>query len=330
MSLPVYHRSAGRFLRMPHRFNTFGTLRLMRVVGVVLLPRLSSAQWTATIGAQSHDLARQSLAFLPNELWIHAGDSITWTLATDERHTVTFLPANQAVPDVSTGCPGFANGAATFDGNTCATSPRLGKGQTFAVTFPVAGNFKLTCLLHPNMTGTIHVLDASESLPHDQAFYDREAEREASALLDDDDGGHAGPEHHHAHDGVGVGAGQINATGGGTSTLSVMRFQASVITAHAGDTVEWINDDPLTPHTVTFGTEPLDPAALQRSASILTARVMQCSRLLLTMRAPASSRLRPRTAWDCCRHLREPLASVSRSARPASIRTSVPCTIAWA
>jgi len=44
------------------------------------------------------------------------------------------------------------------------------------------------------LTGTIHVLDASESLPHDQAFYDREAEREASALLDDDDGGHAGPE----------------------------------------------------------------------------------------------------------------------------------------
>src|SRR5262245_17134084 len=112
MSLPFSHHSAARFLRMPPPFNTFGTLRLVLVVGVVLLPRLSSAQWTATIGAQSHDLARQSLAFLPNEIWIHAGDSITWTLATNERHTVTFLPANQAVPDVSTSCPGFANGAA--------------------------------------------------------------------------------------------------------------------------------------------------------------------------------------------------------------------------
>src|SRR5262245_16468887 len=115
MSLPFSHHSAARFLRMPPPFNTFGTLRLVLVVGVVLLPRLSSAQWTATIGAQSHDLARQSLAFLPNEIWIHAGDSITWTLATNERHTVTFLPANQAVPDVSTSCPGFANGAAIFD-----------------------------------------------------------------------------------------------------------------------------------------------------------------------------------------------------------------------
>src|SRR5215831_4617554 len=33
--------------------------------------RIQLAQWNATIGAQSDDLGRQALAFLPNEIWIH-------------------------------------------------------------------------------------------------------------------------------------------------------------------------------------------------------------------------------------------------------------------
>jgi len=31
------------------------------------------------IGADTKDQARQALAFLPNEIWIHEKDSITWT-----------------------------------------------------------------------------------------------------------------------------------------------------------------------------------------------------------------------------------------------------------
>src|SRR5215472_10913305 len=77
------------------------------LVGLVLFPQLLSAQWNATIGAQTQDLGRQSLAFLPNEIWIHAGDSITWTMAPAEPHTVTFLTADQVIPPFTEGCPGF-------------------------------------------------------------------------------------------------------------------------------------------------------------------------------------------------------------------------------
>jgi len=35
-----------------------------------------------------------------------------------------------------------------------------------------------------------------------------------------------------------------------------MRFLRDSIIVHVGDTVEWTNLDPVTPHTVTFGTEP--------------------------------------------------------------------------
>ena len=37
-----------------------------------------------------------------------------------------------------------------------------------------------------------------------------------------------------------------------------MRFSDPDLTVHAGDTIEWTNDDPTTAHTVTFGPEPQD------------------------------------------------------------------------
>lgn len=69
-----------------------------RLSGLVLLcaaiicsQTVQAQSWEATTGAQSPGKGRQALAFLPSELWIHSGDSITWTFATDEPHSVTFL-----------------------------------------------------------------------------------------------------------------------------------------------------------------------------------------------------------------------------------------------
>ena len=231
----------------------FGHPRLLLLAGLMLFSQLSFAQWNASIGTQSTDLGRQGLAFLPGELWILAGDSVTWTMATDEPHTLTFLKAGQVRLPFSVGCPGYSVSPATFDGSACVSTPPLGKGQTFSVTFPAAGNFKLVCLFHGNMTASVHVLDSSQPLPHDQAFYDREARAEGRALLSDRD------EMESMEDespGVTVGGGEVTATGGGSSTLALMRFTRHDVTIHVGDTVEWTNVDPVTPHTVTFGTEP--------------------------------------------------------------------------
>ena len=52
---------------------------------------LQAKEWQAWVGTQSRDMGSQALAFLPNELWIHTNDSIRWTLASTEIHTVTFL-----------------------------------------------------------------------------------------------------------------------------------------------------------------------------------------------------------------------------------------------
>jgi plastocyanin len=120
------------------------------------------------------------------------------------------------------------------------------------------------------MFGLIHVLDLSENLPHDQAFYDRQAEDERRALLEDRDPhlGH-GVNQHSIGDmlsasvisgttGVTAGIGEIAATAGGQLSLSIMRFLDGTVEIHAGDTVEWTNLDPAMGHTITFGTEPSD------------------------------------------------------------------------
>ena len=250
------------------RFSTVA--RCMLALALLIAPQsVQAATWQATAGAQSSDMGRQALAFLVNELWIHAGDSITWTFPTPEIHTVTFLKQNtipQQIrpprPGAGGGCPGTTPDGSNFDGSTCVTSPELVNGQTYTVHFPTAGNFKLVCLVHPSMTGTVHVLPLSQNLPFDQAFYDREASREQAELLSDGarlEGLGTATAQRTSENEVTVGIGEIAATGGGAQIVSVMRFLPGTTVVRVGDTVEWTNLDPETPHTVTFGAEPANP-----------------------------------------------------------------------
>lgn len=226
------------------------------------------ADWQAAVGAQDASKGRQVVAFLPNELWIHAGDSVQWNVNADEIHTVTFLTAGQVRPPFAVGCPtGFSFGAAMVDGSACVTTPPMVSGQSFTVTFPAVGNFKLVCLVHPDMTGVVHVLEPSAQLPHRQEFYDKQGAEQARELLADlaQTAGH----HHAASpNGVVVGAGKTLANGGGHNTISLMRFVRPELVIHAGATVEWTNDDPSMPHTITFGTEPQDPFPPSANVSI--------------------------------------------------------------
>ena len=256
---------------MKFKYGMYVVVSLSVVLGGLALPRTVEAQqvWKATLGAQSKDMGKQAIAFLPNELWIHVNDSITWTSAAGDIHTVSFLAPNQTYEDFNTGCPGVTGNPSSFGGTNCVSSLPLVAGGSFTVQFTKAGNYKLLCLVHPHMTGVIHVLAANAVLPHDQYFYDEQAGKQTRALLNDADN----DKEHHSHEqmeemlsarvwhgnGVAAGIGEINATAGGFQSLSVVRFLHGTIEVHVGDTVEWSVLDPAEPHTITFGTEPLNP-----------------------------------------------------------------------
>jgi plastocyanin len=240
--------------------------RWLLVLAIFLAPHaVQATTWHAIAGVQSNGAGIQALAFLANELWVHAGDSITWIFPTPEIHTVTFLNPGQIRPPRPSlpggGCPGTTASGSTFDGSTCVTSVELVNGDTYTVQFPTAGNFKLVCLVHNNMTGAVHVLAPSEPLPHNQDFYEDQAQKEHSELLADGnrlEGRGTAIARQNGPDAVTLGIGEIVATGGGEHTVSVNRFLQDTIVVRVGDTVEWTNYDPVTPHTVTFGNEPAD------------------------------------------------------------------------
>jgi plastocyanin len=238
------------------------------LLAAMMIPMSVQAEtWHAAVGVQDENKGRQVVAFLPNELWIHAGDSVEWTVKADEIHTITFLPAGQTRPPFDLGCPGFSFGAAMFDASTCVSTPPMVSGQSFTVMFPSVGNFKLVCLVHPDMTGVVHVLDTPTRLPHEQSFYDREAVAQAHDLLAELDQGLA---HHHmvAPNAIIAGTGETLATAGGHNSISLMRFVRAELVIHAGATVEWTNDDPSMPHTITFGTEPANPIPPSGNVSV--------------------------------------------------------------
>ena len=247
------------------------TSLLMLVVLSLAHPARAQQDWSASVGGQSTDMSKQAVAFLPNEIWIHAGDSITWTFNSGDIHTVTFLTVGQVYPfDQSQGCPPVTPSGSPFDGSSCVSSADLTLGQTYQVIFPKTGNYEIVCLVHGQMFGTIHVLDPTMVLPYDQASYDEQAKEQLKVLLEDADRQQHHAEHQHSigdmlsakvssHTrSVTAGVGEIAATAGGQQSFSLVRFINGTVTIHAGDTVEWANLDPEIGHTITFGAVPQD------------------------------------------------------------------------
>jgi plastocyanin len=265
--------------RMYKRMSSFALTAIL--IAGATVTTVQATDWNVIAGSESPDLGSHALAFLPNELWVHTGDTVHWTFATHEKHTLTFLKPGQIRPaaigpvfPVEIGCPGTTPDGSSFDGSSCLHSGAFllddtvptSSVTTYSVCFPSTGNFKFVCLFHTDMTGQVHVLDLSQPLPHNQDYYDREAHREQSQLLAAPSGplGQGTPS---AEDGaqnsVAAGSGQImTTTGAGSVTISLMRFVRDPIVVHVGDTVEWINLHPSVNHTITFGVEPADPRTI--------------------------------------------------------------------
>ena len=197
--------------------------------------------WNAVVGIESTDHAVQSMSFLPTQLWVNVGDTITWTFKSGMPHTVTFLPPGEQLPHFNPTDPLQAKqaGGTNYDGvsyynsGLMSSTSASGKPATYSLTFGVSGNFIYYCLLHPSMLGIVHVQPAGTNYPFTQGDYNRQIQNQTRSALADGKtlAGEAAQmsSDHHVIAGI------------SDDLVGLMRFYPQNITIHVGETIMFIN-----------------------------------------------------------------------------------------
>jgi plastocyanin len=248
---------------------------LLGAVGLVAGATTSAAvadgvshHWTVLAGSQSADGSISGARFLPGEIWIDQGDTVTWAANSVEPHTVTFFPSNGTPagpfnPGDPTQVTRMGSGAVdgTYQNSGVLTTVPIGQDfgpfppfvtphQDYTLSFPGTGDFDYYCLVHGvMMKGTVHVAPAGTAYPFTQARYNAQAAAQARAIRLDGNRLRAHALGEASRHRVMVGADDGNAM--------VMRFLRHSVTVHVGDTVLFDNSMGMGPHTVTFGEEPV-------------------------------------------------------------------------
>ena len=213
----------------------------------------SPATWNILVGVdnKAHDIT--GMAYLTPEIWINAGDTITWTANSGEPHTVAFLASGQQRPRLYNPLSPTQNnpaGGSSYDGQSFYNSGDMSLFfgvQSYSLTFPVTGDFTYICFIHPMMSpGIVHVRPAGTPYPHDQAYYNDEAGEIGNALIQDGkdllENMQEESDSHHV---------TIGATDG---KAMVMLFTPATIHLNRGATITFDDRTPTDdPHTVSFG-----------------------------------------------------------------------------
>ena len=252
-------------------------------------PGNSAQTYTVLVGAENVARGTSVMAYFPDSLTIHVGDTVLWKQKTHEIHTVTFLAGTPApilivpVPAPPPDLPGplMINPQAAFpaapadglyDGTTYANSGIMstdpGNPTQFSLTFTQAGTFAYTCLVHgAMMSGKIVVVDQKDRRDSDYNFghhFKRipspaEVSRQARWLIAQRLAKANAlygvalsqvPRPQHNPDGT---TNYTVLVGWTKGQLDLMRFIPAKLVVHPGDTVNFMlsttND---APHTVTF------------------------------------------------------------------------------
>lgn len=222
--------------------------------------------WVMTVGQQNGQGSIQGMAYGAPSIDINVGDSIQWTSAALEPHTVSFIndahpatPFNPGIsymvdrtPETSIGAPGEFRNSGIL---TSMPDPGFSTTYTdYTLQFTGVGTYHYLCYLHGRaMMGTVTVRSAGTAYPNTQGDYNKQALATRKAVIADGNAlwSHAASLATPTH--IFVGAADMNAL--------VMRYINGDTTVHVGDSITFDmgqNHFPV-PHTVTFGNEPPAP-----------------------------------------------------------------------
>ena len=213
------------------------------------------------------------LQFMPARATVSVGQKVSWSWNdTKEPHTVTFFPPGRSAPapgsDPGLFAPTPPTGA--YDGTTLVNSGLVPQGPQapapFEMTFAKAGTFNYTCVIHPQMVGTIVVVagDAGETAA---AVTTRGDQEKGQWLAEGNEAFQkfesAAPASTKNRDGTTTWTVQM-----GTSTphTDILAFAPVPAAVKHGDKVTFVNNS-MAPHTASFFNQqppiqnPEDPAA---------------------------------------------------------------------
>ena len=217
-------------------------------------------------------------AYLPGDITILVGDSVKFTIESDEPHSVTFGNGPAGVPPPNwplagyTGAvpppPGTAALTGTYNGTGTLNTALLFKGSSATVAFTAAGAFPFICQIHPGMAGTVNVLATGTAMTQVEA--DAKATLTRNAMLSAVDSLEAATTAQVTHTARADGTSLWNIftnsaqapgpqPGGGTGFLELLRFVPPSLAIRAGDTVKWTAS---APHTVTFPATGQNPQTI--------------------------------------------------------------------
>jgi plastocyanin len=239
--------------------------------------------WTVLVGGEAAvesqeygpSGAWQFMRFYPENITINAGDKIVWKLKGSEPHTVTFPSPGEKIPELIIPENNSSQrllfnplailpaGGSTYNGTALTGSGQMDVHPNFPreynLTFTSVGDFEYFCAFHSMMKGRVVVQPAGTPYPKTQEQIDSEA---AKLLATDVE---AALKEALKAGNVTTRPGPNNTTiykialGAGNGSIALMRFIPSDLSIKVNDTVEWIQGDVESPHTVTFlsgGKEP--------------------------------------------------------------------------
>lgn len=220
-----------------------------------------AAAVTLKVRAGSGETGYAVNMFLPDSVYVRAGDTVTWEWDWTEPHSVTFgqitgnpdLPSHPGVAVVDYDGTGFVNSGLTFP---------VPPGLSFSAKFTKAGTFDYSCFIHPGMAGKVYVQGPGIGEQDTQAS----VEARGSALYGDvipvlKSAAGASAAKPVAVTGTGAGRKYTLAVSSQTDLPSgdVMQFFPASLNLGVNDSVEFVSNV-HTPHDVAFNLAGPPPA----------------------------------------------------------------------
>ena len=254
--------------RMGRARRGFAVLAAMALAmaSVGLIAPVAVAQGDLTISVGVGRSTEAGNAYLPGDVTVGVGDSITFVLDSDQPHTVTIGEGPADAPPFAWPAAGFDGsdpaaglGTASTDGSGFVnTGLMFGIGSAATIEFTAAGQVPIFCTIHPGMEMNVTVVDdgptttqaeadaagaSSRQLIVDSFGPTREALLSEVSSRENDDGSTTWNVFANGDTPT------TDLPGGGTGYAELLEYVPDTFEIAAGDTVSW---SATRAHTVTF------------------------------------------------------------------------------